>query len=175
MYWLLIIISLALHSCVDESFGDEIGSYQGLRPLYAAGDDWKLIESLPPQPVRELGKIYYKDQHIYVNERNAGIHIIDNSIPTNPTPIRFISIPGSRDISIKGDFLYSDNVTDLVVLDISDFQNITEVNRVAGIYPMLDQSYPEFYNGFFECVDASKGTVIAWEETIFTQMPHCRR
>lgn len=155
--------------------GDEIENFavEGLKPVYATGTDWQQISVTDSRPIQQLGKIYYKDGFIFVNEVNEGIHILDNNNPANPIPVKFIAVPGSKDISIKGNFLYTDNVTDLVVLDISDFQNIETVNRIPNIYPPTNQDFPEFSSGYFECVDASKGTVISWESALLTS-PQCR-
>ncbi len=174
IFFSFICLSFLLSSCVDDAANESVGEVQGLKPLYAAGDDWKTVTVVSSREIVQLGKIYYKDNIIYVNELNRGIHIIDNTIPTNPQTIKFINVPGSKDISIKGNFLYTDNVSDLLVLDISDFNNITVVNRIPNIYPNIEQLYPEFHTGYFECVDASKGTVIAWESATLNN-PECRR
>lgn len=145
----------------------------GQKPIYADGIDWQQITVESPKPVSKLGKIYYKDGLIYVNEVNKGIHIIDNTNPNNPIPLKFINVLGSKDISIKENYLYTDNVTDLVVLDISDINQITPINRVPDIYPISTQNFPEFGNGFFECVDPQLGTVIGWEEALLIN-PTCR-
>ncbi len=164
---------LILSACTDSSQVEQI-EIQGLKPIYAQGADWKEINVVDSRDVENLGKIYYKDPFIYVSEVNQGIHIINNENPTNPNPIKFISIPGSKDIAIKGDYLYSDNITDLVVLDIADHNNISVVKRIQDIYPVVNQDFPEFHNGYFECVDASKGTVVGWESALLID-PKCIR
>jgi hypothetical protein len=174
LLWAVTILFCLFHSaCVqgDEEIGNL--SVHGLQPVYATSTDWQQISVTDSRPIEQLGKIYYKDGFIFVNEVNQGIHIIDNSNPANPIPVKFIVVPGSKDISIKGNFLYTDNVTDLVVLDISDFQNIETINRVPNIYPPTNQDFPEFSSGYFECVDPSKGTVISWK-TVLLQSPQCR-
>ncbi len=176
LFFLLLILGI-LGSCEPtESFSpNEIGIVEGVRPIYSSSEDWNIISSKGPQPIQSLGKIYYKDQHIYVNERFKGIHIIDNSNPSNPVPIKFIEVLGSEDIAIKGNFLYVDNITDLVVLDISNLQNIQEINRVANLYPDAGQAtFPLGYTGFFECVDDTQGIVVGWETTILDN-PTCWR
>ncbi len=165
---------LLLFSCNDSTSIEYEGYNYGLKPVYAQGDDWQDVRVSNSEIIRQLGKIYYKEPYIYVNEVNKGIHIIDNTIPTQPQSVKFIHIPGSKDIAIKGDFLYSDNVTDLVVLDISDFNTIQVVNRISNIYPPVEQNFPEFHTGYFECVDPSKGTVIGWESALLDN-PKCRR
>ncbi|MGK0387517.1 MAG: hypothetical protein ACI94Y_000243 [Maribacter sp.] len=168
----MLLLCLLYSACVQ---GDENENFvvEGLKPVYATGTDWQQISVTDSRPIQQLGKIYYKDGFIFVNEVNQGIHILDNSNPANPTAVKFIVVPGSKDISIKGNFLYTDNVTDLVVLDISDFQNIETINRVPNIYPSVNQEFPEFGSGYFECIDTSKGTIIGWESDLL-QSPQCR-
>ena len=72
------------------------------------------------QPIKHAGKIYIKDNFIFLNDQNKGIHVIDNSNPSHPVSIAFLSIPGNLDIAIKGNTLYADMYTDLLALDIAN-------------------------------------------------------
>lgn len=155
----------------DES---ALGLQKGVRPIYADLDQWDKIVSLPPQPIENLGKIYYKAPYIYVNERFKGFHVLDNTDPENPFPIAFIQIFGAEDIAIKGNILYADNYTDLVAVDISDIFNVVLVDREEGLYAREAKAYPEGYSGFFECVEESKGFVVGWEEAELMN-PECLR
>lgn len=86
------------------------------------------------QPIENPGKIFAIGQYILLNEVEKGIHIIDNSDKTNPTPIDFINIPGSLDVYILGGKLYSDSYNDIVVLDISDIRNVQLIERVNEVF-----------------------------------------
>lgn len=145
----------------------------GLAPIYSDGD-WKVIESQSPQPIIELNKIYYKDSLIFVGEAQKGIHIIDNHDPANPERIGFIKILGNSDISIKGNLLYANNLTDLVVLNISDVNNVELVSRVEGAFPQSGATLPPNYFGFFECPDPAMGNIVGWTEQTL-QSPECWR
>lgn len=177
MKWRIIIPSLLLGGflltgCLQdrESSRLAVGVVEGLRPVYS--QEWQDIRALDPRPVGKLGKIYYKDSTIYVTESGWGVHVIDNSNPYQPVRIKFLQIPGCRDVAIKGNILYADNVTDLVAIDISNLDNITLLKRVEGLYPELDQESPEAYEGYFECVDQTKGAVVGWE-TALLDNPQC--
>ena len=78
------------------------------------------INANPSQDVVHAGKIYIKDNFIYLNDQNKGIHVIDNSNPSHPVQIAFLAIPGNLDIAIKGNTLYADMYSDLLALDISN-------------------------------------------------------
>ncbi len=172
----LLSLSCCITSCelVEIETLDETGVQIGVRPIYADLDNWDQIISLPPQPIQNLGKIYYKDPYIFVNERFRGIHVIDNSDPSEPIQIAFIQIFGNEDIAINGDILYADNYTDLVAIDISDFNDVQEVSRVKDLYTRASLAFPEGYSGYFECVDESRGFLVGWEEAEL-ENPECLR
>ena len=170
---LLALPLLLLFGCpvIDEGPPDEI---EGLRPIYISDDSWKEIQSAPARAIKKLGKIYYKDGLIYVAETNEGIHVIDNTDPTNPVFIKFIEIIGCHDVAIKGNVLYADNVSDLVALDISNLDDIQVLSRTKDLYKNTQLSYPPTYEGYFECVDPALGTIIGWEAaTLYS--PECFR
>ena len=176
MKYLLIFITtlLFLSSCDPEPATLDLQPVIGMKPIYSMNDDWQNIKVTEARTIKKSGKIYYKDGLIFVNESAEGIHIIDNTDPSNPVFLKFIEIIGSRDIAIKGNILYADNITDLVTLDISDLNDIKVLNRVKDIYPATIQSFPDGYFGPFECVIPTKGTVIGWEEASLVD-PDCWR
>jgi len=153
---------------------EDIFVVDGLKPVYST-TNWQEITVTGPQGIEHLGKIYYKDGILYVNERNKGIHVVDDNDPFNINALKFINIPGNRDIAIKGNILYADNGKDLVALDISNFDDIKVVNRISNVYPdRIFLEFPENYFGYFECVDPEKGVVVGWEETTL-ENPECWR
>lgn len=174
--FLLTVISLVFLGCPIEPVFDnqivDVGEVEGMKPIYSAVADWQEIVVKEPVIMEKLGKIYYKDGLLYVNEKFKGIHVIDNTDPSNPVKLKFIQIPANKDIAIKGNRLYADNYTDLVTLDITDLENIIVLSRVKDIYPKATQAYPEAYQGYFECVDESMGIVVGWEEATLNN-PDC--
>ncbi len=172
----LFLSLLIISACeiVEFQSTNPVGIVEGVRPVYAPVDGWDDIIATDPQPIEYLGKIYYKDQFIYVNERYKGIHILDNSNPSSPISIKFIHVPGNEDIAIKGDILYVDNLTDLVAIDISNLDQIKVTSRLEGLYEESKKNYPDGYSGYFECVDTERGIVIGWEE-VTLENPTCFR
>lgn len=168
------ILIIYVFSCDTYDESVENFTAEGLRPVYISMEEADTIKSLSPQPVDQLGKIYYKDDLIYVGEQGRGVHIIDNTNPAEPSRIGFIQIPGNKDITIKGNLMYADNFRDLLTIDISDMNNVIEIDRIADVYAEIPQSYPIFHNGYFECVDPSKGLVMKWE-TAMLENPACQR
>lgn len=173
---LLVFVAISFLACPLESPFDnqifDVGEVEGMKPIYASLSDWQEILVTDPVVMEKFGKIYYKGGLLFVNERYKGVHIFDNTDPSDPVKLKFIQIPANKDIAIKGNRLYADNYTDLVTLDISDLENISVVSRVKDIYPKAAQAYPEAYEGYFECVDETMGIVVGWEEATLNN-PDC--
>lgn len=101
------------------------------------------IKIQEPRNIKESGKIYAWENYIFINDKNEGVHIIDNTDPFNPVNIKFLKIPRNMDIAIKDQKLYADNGMDLVVFDISDINNIREISRVKDVFPTYYAMAPE--------------------------------
>jgi hypothetical protein len=111
-------------------------TYSYFVPLYKTTAEVRAnIKSNAPKAIVNPGKIYIKDNYIFLNEVNKGIHIIDNSNPAAPKNIAFIDLPGNVDIVIKGDILYADFYTDLVAMDITAPMNISVLKFVNNVFP----------------------------------------
>jgi len=134
----LFIFSLLFASlfvgCIDRY------DYKGChKPIYLSYEKLRndYPEVLPPREIDKAGKIYVYGDTLLVNEKNKGIHIIDNSNKEKPIRKHFIKILGNIDMAIKDGYLYVDSYIDLVVLDIRDIDNIVEIKeaRKEGIFP----------------------------------------
>jgi hypothetical protein len=105
------------------------------------------------------GKIYIAENLLFYVAQESGIHVFDNSNPSNPENKAFINLEGVHDIAVKGNYLYADNFVDLVVFDISDISNI-EVVRVAenviSFYPI----YPDDAEFYAYDVNPSEGEIM---------------
>ena len=91
------------------------------------------VDIVLPEPIETSGKIYAYRDYIFVNDKFRGVHVIDNRDPYQPRPMAFIKIPGNVDISVKDDYLYADSLRDLVVIDISNIEEIRLVNRLQDV------------------------------------------
>jgi hypothetical protein len=94
------------------------------------------IASLAPTSLQNTGKIYVKDNLILINEMDKGIHVIDNSNPSQPKNIAFLNIPGNRDMAMQGNILYADMYCDLLAIDISNPNKMV----IAKTLTNIDQS-----------------------------------
>ena len=168
---LLFVASLAFLSCEDKDDSEYV-SYLVATPIKADLLTFKTeaVDVTEPVPMVESRKIYAYKNYVFVNDVGRGFHVLDNTDPSNPQSISFIKLEGNFDISIKDDRLFADSYGDLVILDISDINNIGDAKRIENaIYQEFwctvgwDVAWPEAdfydYSGF----DASKEAIVGWE------------
>ena len=159
----LVLISLNW-ACEDRVYQ----TYMANKPVYMNFDEFRsAVKSSSVQNFEQPGKIYLKDNYIFVNEYLKGIHVIDNSNPASPQLITFIEIPGNIDMSIKDNRLFADSYMDLVSIDISDINNVSEIKRIEDLFPYTLPPYDEEYPVAF--IDYNEGVVIGWEVKEITE------
>ena len=130
----LCINFLLIVSCSNDDSNGGYEEYLVARPLTMDRTEFaNSVEVIAPRPVQESGKVYTYGDFIFINDKYQGVHVIDNSNPNQPVKVAFIQIPGNVDVSVKNDYLFADSLMDLVVLDISDLDNITIVNRLENV------------------------------------------
>ena len=88
------------------------------------------------------GEIYVAGNYLYYIAQKSGVHIFDNTNPASPKNIAFIKLQGVHDIAIKGNYLFADNYSDLVVLNISNLTNVQIVKFVENSIP-YNAEYPQ--------------------------------
>lgn len=164
---------LFLYSC-DRNENDLTGNVDAYVPVYNSVSNIQDISVEPQKPTVNPGKIYAYENYIFQNDLYSGIHIIDARDHKNPKKIAYLKLPLSSEIAVKGNYLYSNNYTDLVVFDITNPAMPKLVKRVSNVFPPVDQEYPTTLNGYFQCPDKSKGIVVRWELKNIP-IPNCRR
>lgn len=144
--------------------GGNCGPQRGIeaRPIYM---DYQTLRSSitvsDPRPLKDISRVYVYQGAVFLNSENQGIHVLDNSDPNNPRNIAFIEIPGNTEISIRSNYMYVDSYVDLVTLNISDPQNVQEVDREQEIFPYdAYQNIPD--DIYFGQIDESRGVVISY-------------
>lgn len=131
-------------------------------PVYMSYADLRLaVKSAPASELINPGKIYFKDNYIFIVEEMKGIHIFDNTNPANPVNQAFIEVPGNADIAVKGDILFADSYIDLVAIDISNPASIRETGRVQKVFPYTIPPYDPKYP--MAEIDENKGVITGWE------------
>jgi hypothetical protein len=143
----------------------------GWAPIYASEKDAYTVSAINPQPPVHAGKIYIKGNLLFQLEDGKGIHVYGIANPAAPTKMSFIAVAGAHEMSINDNFLYTNNLNDLVSIDIQNVADPKLVSRVQGAFHILEQNVPP-EPGYFECVDASKGVVVGWERKVLKR-PEC--
>lgn len=131
---------MLMNSCEKN---DEYEYYNLATPVTMSLDEVrKSIAVLPSKEIEESGKIYSYENYVFVNDKNKGVHIIDNRNSKNPRKIAYINIPGNVDISVKNNILYANSFVDLVIFDISNFEEIKQIGVLENVFP-FDYVIPE--------------------------------
>ncbi len=131
----LAIVLFAFTGCIKDTF-TRTYTYTFYEPVYKTTAEVRAnIKSNSPIPLQVPGKIYIRGQYIFLNEVDKGIHIIDNSNPSQPVNVAFIDIPGNVDLAVKENILYADLYTDLVTIDISNPLNVRVINIIDNVFP----------------------------------------
>jgi hypothetical protein len=152
---LLLLLLLIPFACEDKYEVEQKYSY--FEPIYTTAAEIRAsVGVVAPQEIKEAGKIYIKDNWLFVNEVGKGIHVIDNSNPKAPVTKNFLNIPGNYDLAVKGNILYADSYIDLLAIDISDKSDIKIVKRLEGIFSV--------YNRMGSGIDPEKGIITSWKE-----------
>ena len=153
---IILLLAFITFSCQDKIKDTYIVN----EPVYLSYTDLReAVNVKSAQDIIQPGKLYFKDHNIFVNEYMTGIHVVDNSDPSDPKILKFIEVPGNVDLAVKQNILYADSYVDLVALDISDLENIREVARVENAFPYM---VPEIETGMIEQIDESRGVITGW-------------
>ncbi len=164
--FLLLALIFLFERCADKC--QVKNKYVYYTPVYSTSAELKAaVKETLAREIKNLGKIYFKDGFLFVNEVGEGIHIFDNHDPAQPKPVAFLNIPGNRDLAIHGNTLYADSYVDLVAFDITDIQRIKEISRLEGLF--------NTYNTYGFGADPVKGIITSWktEENISVVESEC--
>lgn len=124
---------IVLHACVKSlSNANHIQVYTPIVESMTAVR--AKIKNSVPLPVTNAGKLFVIGNYVFLNEKNRGIHIINNTNPSSPVNQAFINIPGNSDIMLKGNILYADCYTDLVTIDVSNPNAIEVKDAIADVF-----------------------------------------
>ena len=161
--FILMIVAIGISSC-DNTDDSKYADYLVARPLKMSKAEFRnSVDIIAPIPLDESGKIYAYQNYIFVNDKYRGVHVIDNSDPAAPKKVSFIKIAGNVDISVKDNYLYADSITDLIVLDISNINDIKIVNRLENVLRdnVIWPAEADIYE--YDSIDYQNEILIGWE------------
>lgn len=172
--WIPILFLLS--AC--ENKNDNPRQVEGYTPVYTTDiAALKTISATAPRTIVNGGKLYTTGNLLFQVEQDSGIHIINYANPQQPEKLAFVRSFLCKEVTEKNGFLYTNNLADLVVIDIRNLSDIKIVSRTENVFPdLLTQSPPKdmvnFTTTWFECPDEKKGTVIGWKKEMLTN-PRC--
>lgn len=133
-----LLVLFLLQSCIYGHQDDVVYEPQYKPVTQSRAEFEKTLQLLEPRQVVNAGKIYIKNDLIYLNEVGEGFHIIDNSDPENPEPLAFLRIPLSTDLAIRNNTIYVHHAVDLVALTYSVSGNSIYLrHRERNVFPVL--------------------------------------
>ncbi len=134
---LLGAVASPFSGCLRDRCEDTL-TYVYYEPVYVQPQDFR--DSRPvaevPRPLKNPGKMYVMGKYLLINELNEGIHVFDNTHPDRPLPIAFWKILGNVDMAMRGSYLYADQYTDLLTIDVRDVQRPKLVSRVQTVFSL---------------------------------------
>jgi hypothetical protein len=155
IYFLAFLGITFLSSCEDQCEQESV--YYLYQPIFETVEVIReSVEIKEPRPINNLGKIYFKDGYLYLNEVDKGIHVIDNREPANPQKIAFINIPGNFSLAAKDHVLYANSYMDLLSFDISNPNDIKEIDRLEEVF----MNYSYYSSSFYQ---NERQVVVDWE------------
>jgi hypothetical protein len=157
------ILVFGVNACQDECYyyEDQITYEEVLQPLSEIKASFEIKEDFE---ISSPGNIYTYDKYLLVGEKFKGIHILDNSNPSNPVKIKFIELHGNENFAVIDNILVADNGPDVLSIDISDMNSIELKNRAESInmHNVRGDKYVVGYNAItsrvrVNCTDNQRG------------------
>ncbi len=141
--FLLCFVTILVQSCcVDGSCNDDVDTLSIItdyEPVFLERAAFEASVTLnETKPIINSGKIYVVEDLLFVNEKNEGFHIIDNTDPENPLPIAFINAPGATDLAIKNNIFFINQAVDLIAVSYTRESNTLIVSkRIRNVFPVM--------------------------------------
>jgi|GEM_PF-17361 len=138
-------------------------SYVSYKPIYQDREIYhKNLGKTLDEPLKNPGKIYTIDSYQFVSDINRGIHIYNVKNPKSPEHLAFIYIPGTLDIAIKNNTLYTNSYNNLVTFDITQ-------PKTPQLLNVLEKAFPEVHRMGFPVISEKGGLLVAWQvDTVYS-------
>ena len=155
-YVLLFICAISLQSCIYWGSEDELVHGSSYIPITQTRQTFEsTIELQSARPVSAAGKIYVKDNFLFINENKEGFHIYKNIDPENPEGISFLKVPGATDLAVRGNTIFVHHYVDLLSIEFNlNTNEILNVNRIPNVFPQLHS--PDGYEATYFDIPADQ-------------------
>jgi hypothetical protein len=168
----LFLLSGLLAGC--EYDASQTLNYSVNEPVFISREEFRnsIKVTQESRPLSDFGKMCFYKGYLYISEPGKGIHIINNTNPSNPQITGYIQVAGNYDLTIRNDLLYADAFIDLLWFDISNPARPALKGRSENIFPEAfptgDNEYGYDYGLCYEGVSQGK-VVVGWELTERTE------
>lgn len=118
----LLLLTLLVTGCLEDKCED-IVTYQVYEPVTVSAGDWRASTFAVTEPSGEVcdpSGFYVYGDYLFVLDRGAGLHVIENSDNDNPNPVAFVAVPGGEGIAVRNDVLYINQYVDLLAFDLRE-------------------------------------------------------
>lgn len=144
-------------------------TYSINEPVFMSAEEFR-NSAIVTNEVHELsdyGKICFYEGYLYISEPGKGIHIINNTNPSNPRITGYIQLLGNQDLTICNHLLYADAFVDLVWFDVSNPSNPELKGRLENAFPetlpVIENEYGYDYNLCYPKGVKSKDIIVGWK------------
>lgn len=142
---LLLLISFLFSSCWPTTDHRDFNNQQYKPVIIERSALESSIAFQGSQPVIKSGKIYIKDDLMFVNDDNKGFHIYDYSDPKIPIRMNFIKAPGATDLAIRDNIVYINQAVDLVTATYNPAtKKFLVTNRNRNVFPQKQAPNGQF-------------------------------
>ncbi|MEL6672501.1 MAG: hypothetical protein AAFR61_09925 [Bacteroidota bacterium] len=163
---LLVLGMMLLNGCLQDKCTQTMTFYT-YEPVYKSLEEVRAgVKSEAARSIQRPGKIYFKDAYVFIVEVNEGVHVLNNTDPSQPSSEAFIAVPGARDLAIRGNSMYVDSYLDLVAIDITNVQAAVETHRETDVF-----HYGTWHPGLW--ADQNLGIAVDWIETEHVEEAEC--
>jgi len=164
---LLLIILAGLFAGCSYDYS-ETYSYKINEPVFMSVSEFRNSVRVTKEQhqISNYGKICFYNGFLYISESEVGIHIINNTNPSQPRIVGFIELVGNADLAIRDNILYADALIDLVWFDISDPANPQLQGRLENVFPealpIIDNQYGYDFSMCYSEDGRKKGFIVSW-------------
>ena len=130
LFVLIFCLPLLFASCSKDNATISLTFKKGTA-LYADIEEIRSVELVSaPKMIENAGKLFLGDNYILIGENGKGIHVLDNTDPSNPVNIGFLQLPFTNEFFVDNDIIYAESQYDFIKIDLSDINNPIMVDRV---------------------------------------------
>ena len=167
---LLFFAGIILFSGCQDTVTETV-TYKINEPVFMSEKAFRESVKVTTQAVviSNYGKMCFYEGYIYISESGKGIHIINNTDPSNPHNVGFIELLGNADLAVRNGKLYADAFIDLVWFDISNPDKPELDGRLENVFFQYLQPMPSTGNDYGIDYDLcygtdakSKGIIVGW-------------